>query len=81
MNKLILPDEDGPEYSGTILALVRNGYAVHSFRIAVQQFDAKGKSYTEWKRWIYYCRIELLHDFVNLVGKLEESNDKKQQIS
>lgn len=73
MNKLVIPDIDGPEYGGSITALVRNGYVTRCFRIAVQKFDLFGKPYTEWERWIYYCRPEVLPDFKNLIEEFEKN--------
>lgn len=73
MNKLVLPDVDGLEFSGTIAALVRNGYVVHYRRVALRKWDVNGKSYNEYERWIYYCPREILHDLIVLVRKYEDS--------
>lgn len=75
MNKLILPDVDSDEFTGLITALIRNGFVVHCFRIAVQRSILKGKTVTKWERWIYYCPVELLPDFPRLVGEYEDKHE------
>lgn len=75
MNKIIVPDVDNAEYTGTITALVRNQYVVHCVRIAVQKYDLKGAAYTEYERWIYYCPICLMSDFLELINEYEDKNE------
>lgn len=68
INKIVLPDQDIEEYRGTVLALLRNGYIVHVFRILVQNDGS------HWERWIYYCRLELLGDLQALIDSHENGS-------
>lgn len=77
MNKLVLPDKDGPEFSGTITALIRNNYVVHYLRIAVEKSDSEGQTYKEWERWVYYCPVSENPEFARVVGEWEHKRKEK----